>query len=69
MVAAPRRDEVARAIAELEGLDDAHLKNILGEVVRREDSVLRDAAARSLGSCSGEAPRAIRKLAALAAQR
>ena len=60
-VADPRRIEIARAVAELDGLDDAHLKQVLAEVVRREDAALRDAAERALGAGSAEAPRAILK--------
>ena len=63
-IAEPRRNEVARAITELGGFDDANLKKLLAEVVRREDTALRDAAFRLLGPGSAEAPRAVLKRAA-----
>jgi hypothetical protein len=68
-IAGPRRIEAARAVAELDGLDDAHLKHALQDVVRREDAELQDVAARTLGLRSAEVPRAIRKWVAQAVGR
>ena len=63
-IAEPRRLDVARAVAELDGLDDYHLKHVLAEVVRREERTLREATALFLGAASQNAPRTIRKWAA-----
>jgi hypothetical protein len=68
-IAEPRRNEVVRAVAELDSFDDAHLKRLLGETVRKEDADLRDFAARTLGCESAEVPRAILKWAVRGALR
>ena len=68
-IAEPRRNEVARAITELGGFDDANLKKLLAEVVRSEDTELRDAASQILGADSAEVPRAVLKWAARDAMR
>jgi hypothetical protein len=65
----PRRGEVANAIAEVDSFDDARLKDMLAETVRREDAALRDAVARILGAGSADAPRAIWKWVARGAGR
>lgn len=63
-LASPRRIEMARAVAELDGFDDAHLKHVLEEIVRREAIALNDAVALLLGAASEQAPRALQKWAA-----
>ena len=63
-IAEPRRLDVARAVAELHGFDDYHLKHLLTEVVRREERTLGEARALFLGAASQNAPRTIRKWAA-----
>jgi len=68
-IAEPRRNEVARAITELGGFDDANLKKLLAEVVRSQDTELRDAASQILGADSAEVPRAVLKWAARDAMR
>jgi hypothetical protein len=65
----PRSLEMARAIEELEGFDDAHLKQVLADTVRREAIALDDAAALILGAASEQSPRVIRKWAARAVGR
>ena len=59
-----RRIELAPVLSEFDGFDEARLKQILAEAVRREDAALSDAAARDLGAGMAKASRAIRKLAA-----
>ena len=56
-----RRSEVAGVIAELDGFDEGRLKDVLAETMRREDTALRDRAARIQGTGSADAPRAIWK--------
>jgi hypothetical protein len=60
-VAAPRRLELARAIAELDGFDDARLKHVLEEIVRREAIALSDGVAVFLGAALEQAPRGLQK--------
>jgi hypothetical protein len=65
-ISASRRLELARAVSELEGFDDAHLKRVLDEIVRGEAIALRDGVTLFLGAASEQAPRAIQKWAARA---
>jgi hypothetical protein len=58
-VAEPRRNELAKAIAEHEALDSTRLKQLLAELIRREDAELSDGAMRALGIASSQVPRAI----------
>jgi len=60
-VAEPRRSELARAIAELEPLDDARLKQALTEKVRRLDEALRIDIGQTLGCAMARAPRVVRE--------
>ena len=63
-VAEPRRSELAEAIDTLEGFDDARVKQLLADIIRREDAELKDAAARVLGPGAAGVPRAIWRWAA-----
>jgi hypothetical protein len=60
-VAEPRRGELAAALAELEELDDARLKETLAEIIRREDEALFEVVARSMGGEIAKAPRLVRQ--------
>jgi hypothetical protein len=60
-VVEPRRSEVGAAVSKLEGLDDAQLKQVLAEMIRREDEALRDAVAQVLGTGSTRVSRTMRK--------
>jgi hypothetical protein len=63
-LAEPRRNELARAVRELDGFNDARLKETLADVVRSEGKALRIAAARELGNGGAKASRALRKWSA-----
>jgi hypothetical protein len=65
-VAEPRRSELARIIGESED-DETHLKHMLAEVIRREDTALRDAVAHALGAT--RASRVIQKWVARGSRR
>jgi hypothetical protein len=58
-IAEPRRTEIAAAIAELEGIDDAGLKQLITELIRREDAELGNAVMRALGLGPTQVPRTI----------
>jgi hypothetical protein len=60
-VAEPRRSELAQAVAEHEHFDDARLKQILAQVIRREHADIREATAQVLGAAMIRAPRVVRK--------
>jgi hypothetical protein len=68
-VAEPRRASLAAALGEFDGLDDARLKQILADIVQREDQVLVDVVARSLGRDIAKAPRVVRIWVARGAKR
>jgi len=67
-IAEPRQGAIRSAIAELDGVDEAGLKDALSETVRREDAALREGVAKLLGSAAAETPRAIWKWAARGAR-
>jgi hypothetical protein len=56
----PRRGELARAIAEHEHFDDAHLRLRLAQVVRREHAAIRETVVEVLGGSIAEVPRVVR---------
>jgi hypothetical protein len=62
--AEPRRSELAEAIDALEGLDDSRLKQLLADVIRREDAELKDEVMRLLGPGAAGVPRAVWRWAA-----
>jgi hypothetical protein len=56
----PRRIELARAVAQHERFDEAHLRQILGRVIRAEHTAVRDTVARVAGDAVGRVPRVVR---------
>jgi hypothetical protein len=68
-VAEPRRSELARAVAQHEQFDDAHLKQILARVIRHQHETVRESAAQVLGGAIARAPRVVRVWLAQEAER
>lgn len=60
-IAEPRRSELARSVAQHEHLDDAHLKQTLVQMIRREQSAVRETAIQVLGSAIARTPRVVRR--------
>lgn len=59
-IAEPRRSELARAVAQHERFDEAHLKQILARVFRHEHAALRETSAQVRSDAIGRIPRVVR---------
>ena len=57
----PRRSELVRAVEEFDGWNETRMKHELAEVLRHQDSALKDTACRTLGAGGVGASRAIRR--------
>jgi hypothetical protein len=60
-IAEPRRSELVRAVEEFDGWNETRMKHALAELLRHQDSALKDAAFRALGAGGVGASRAIRR--------
>jgi hypothetical protein len=63
-IAEARRLQLGDAVAEYEKFDGTRLKQLLTELIRRENAELSDAVLRALGVTSAQVPRAILRWAA-----
>jgi len=60
-IAEPRRSELVHAVEEFDGWNETRMKLELGDVLRHQDSALKDAAFRALGTSGMGISRAMRR--------